>query len=136
MSDLQLNSAAHRKRPKFLNLVAIRLPLPGFVSILHRISGAVLFIALPWLIMLFDLSLESPEGFRRAGELAHEPYIAIPLLGLMWAYVHHFCAGVRFLLLDLQVGLEKRAAFRSSVAVMVISLLITLALAAKFLGAI
>lgn len=132
MSGQQVNAAANKKRPKFLNLTAIRLPLPGFVSILHRISGAVLFLSLPWLILLFDLSLSSPEGFARAAELMHMPMIAIPLFGLLWAFIHHFCAGVRFLLLDLQIGLEKRAAFRSSLAVMVVSLLLTLLLLARF----
>lgn len=127
-----VNAAANKKRPKFLNLTAIRLPLPGFVSILHRISGALLFLSLPWLILLFDVSLSSPQGFARAAALMHMPMIAIPLFGLLWAFIHHFCAGVRFLLLDLQIGLEKRAAFRSSLAVMVVSLLLTLLLLARF----
>lgn len=134
MASVQTKPARRKARPKFLNLVAIRLPLPGFVSILHRVSGAVLFLALPGLIGLFGLSLESPAGFARVGELVRQPMIGLPLFGLVWAYVHHFCAGIRFLFVDLQIGLDKRAAFRSSLAVMVVSLSLTLALAFKFLG--
>jgi succinate dehydrogenase / fumarate reductase cytochrome b subunit len=123
-----------KPRPKFLNLTAIRLPLAGFVSILHRISGSVLFLALPGLIALLSLSLESPAGFERAAHLMRQPMIGIPLFGLAWAYLHHFCAGIRFLLLDLHIGLNKEGARRSAVAVLVVSLSLTVLLAAKLLG--
>jgi succinate dehydrogenase / fumarate reductase, cytochrome b subunit len=128
------NQTVSKARPTFLDLTAIRLPLAAFVSILHRISGSVLFLALPALIAMFALSLESPEGFERAGRLMRQPMIAIPLFGLAWAYVHHFCAGIRFLLLDLHIGLDKDGARRSAVAVLVVSLGLTALLAAKLLG--
>ncbi|HTJ97303.1 MAG TPA: succinate dehydrogenase, cytochrome b556 subunit [Rhodocyclaceae bacterium] len=124
----------NKPRPKFLDLTAIRLPLAGFVSILHRVSGSVLFLALPALIGLFALSVESPAGFERAAHLARQPMIGIPLFGLTWAYLHHFCAGIRFLLLDLHIGLNKDGARRSAVAVLVVSLSLTALLAAKLLG--
>lgn len=124
----------NKPRPKFLDLTAIRLPLAGFVSILHRISGSVLFLALPALIAMFALSLESPEGFERARQLMRQPMIAIPLFGLAWAYLHHFCAGIRFLLLDLHIGLDKQGAHQSAIAVMAVSLGLTALLAAKLLG--
>jgi succinate dehydrogenase / fumarate reductase cytochrome b subunit len=125
----------NKARPKFLDLTAIRLPLAGFVSILHRISGSVLFLALPALIAMFALSLESTAGFERSAQLVRQPMIAIPLFGLAWAYLHHFCAGIRFLLLDMHIGLDKAGARRSAVAVLVVSLGLTVLLAAKLLGA-
>lgn len=131
----QRNNPALRPRPKFLDLWAIRLPLAGFVSILHRLSGSLLFLALPALIAMFALSLESPEGFERAGRLMRQPMIAIPLFGLVWAYLHHFCAGIRFLLLDLHIGLDKEGARKSAIAVLAVSLGLTVLLALKLLGA-
>lgn len=127
------NQPIRRSRPKFLDLLAIRQPLAAVVSILHRISGALLFLALPALIAMFGLSLESPAGFERAGELMRQPMIGIPLFGLAWAYLHHFCAGIRFLLLDMHIGLDKAGARRSAVAVLAISLGLTALLAAKLL---
>jgi len=127
------NQPIRRSRPKFLDLLAIRQPLAAVVSILHRISGALLFLALPALIAMFGLSLESPAGFERAGELMRQPMIGIPLFGLAWAYLHHFCAGVRFLLLDMHIGLDKDGARRSALAVLAISLGLTALLAAKLL---
>ncbi|MBX9849640.1 MAG: succinate dehydrogenase, cytochrome b556 subunit [Rhodocyclaceae bacterium] len=124
----------NKQRPKFLTLTAIRLPLAGVVSIMHRISGSILFLALPALIALFGLSLESPAGFERAGNLVKQPMIGIPLFGLAWAYIHHFCAGIRFLLLDMHIGLDKDGARRSAVAVLVVSLTLTSLLALKLLG--
>ncbi|MDE2599443.1 MAG: succinate dehydrogenase, cytochrome b556 subunit [Rhodocyclaceae bacterium] len=133
MAASRSNQPISRSRPKFLNLVAIRLPLAGFVSILHRVSGFVLFLALPALIGLFALSLESPAGFTRAGLLIRQPMIGIPLFGLTWAYFHHFCAGIRFLLLDMHIGLDKDGARRSAAAVLAVSLSLTLLLALKVL---
>lgn len=124
----------NKQRPKFLTLTAIRLPLAGVVSIMHRISGSILFLALPALIGLFGLSLESPAGFERAGHLIKQPMIGIPLFGLAWAYIHHFCAGIRFLLLDMHIGLNKDGARRSAVGVLAVSLTLTGLLALKLLG--
>jgi succinate dehydrogenase / fumarate reductase cytochrome b subunit len=134
MATPRSNELISKPRPKFLDLTVIRLPLAGFVSILHRVSGSVLFLALPALIGLFALSLESPAGFERAAYLMRQPMIGIPLFGLAWAYVHHFCAGIRFLLLDMHIGLDKEGARRSAMAVMAVSLSLTAAIAAKVLG--
>ncbi|HEY1181445.1 MAG TPA: succinate dehydrogenase, cytochrome b556 subunit [Rhodocyclaceae bacterium] len=134
MAVSRSNPPVRRSRPKFLDLTAIRLPLAGFVSILHRVSGSLLFLALPALIGMFALSLESPAGFERAGQLIRQPMIGIPLFGLAWAYLHHFCAGIRFLLLDMHIGLDKEGARKSAVAVLVVSLLLTALLALKLLG--
>lgn len=115
-----------RKRPKHLALHQIRLPLPGIVSILHRVSGAGLFLMLPLLLWLFDRSLGSATAYDAYREAVSHPLLKLVLFGLLWAYLHHFCAGIRFLLLDLHVGTDLQAGRRSSVAVMVVSIVLTL----------
>lgn len=124
-----------KARPKYLALNEIRLPLPGFVSILHRVSGAGLFLFLPFLIYLLSLSLDPrPEAAECFTALTGNIFVRVILLGLSWAYLHHFCAGIRFLLLDVHVGIEKEAARASAKGVMVVSLVLTLVVAAKLLG--
>jgi succinate dehydrogenase / fumarate reductase cytochrome b subunit len=114
-----------KRRPKYLNLIEIKLPLPGFVSILHRISGAGLFLCLPLLIYLLQLSLASPESFDTLKVLVGHPLVKLILLGLIWAYLHHFCMGIRVLLLDVHVGIEKPQARASAMAVLAVSLALT-----------
>ena len=101
-------------RPKYLNLIQIRLPLPALVSILHRASGAALFLVLPLLLVLFEMSLESPQTFARFKGVFGHWIIKIVLTGVAWAYLHHLCAGVRHLFLDLDYGTELAAARASS----------------------
>jgi succinate dehydrogenase / fumarate reductase cytochrome b subunit len=116
-----------RPRPVYLNLVRIRLPLPGIVSILHRLSGAALYlIGLPLLLVGVQSSLASPEAFDSFRAALSNPLAKIVLIGLIWAYLHHFCAGIRFLLLDVHQGIELGPARISSVVVLVISLALTL----------
>lgn len=119
-------TTVRKQRPKFLALHEIRLPLPGIVSILHRVSGAGLFLLLPFLLFLFDRSLGSPETFAVYQSFVSNWFIKLVLFGLLWAYLHHFCAGIRFLLLDLHVGGELEAARKSSRVVLVVSLALTL----------
>ena len=119
-------ATVRRKRPKFLTLNEIRLPLPGIVSILHRVSGAGLFLFLPFLLYLFDQSVSSPESFANYKEVVGNPFIKLILFGLLWAYLHHFCAGIRFLMLDLHKGLELEAARKSSKVVLAVSIALTL----------
>lgn len=114
-----------RKRPVNLDLFTIHLPLAGKVSILHRVSGAGLFLFLPVLLWLFQSSLTSPETFAALKTVVAHPLGKLVLGGLIWAYLHHFCAGIRFLLLDLHIGIEKEAAVKSSAAVLVVSLALT-----------
>lgn len=122
-----------KERPKYLNLFEIRLPLPGWVSILHRISGVGLFLALPGLIWLLDLSLASPESFDAFKGIVAHPSVRLILLGLLWAFLHHFCMGIRILLLDAHIGVEKAQARSSAMAVLVVSLVLTLVLGVKLL---
>lgn len=120
-----------KKRPKYLNLFEIKLPLPGWVSILHRISGAGLFLMLPLLIWLLGLSLGSADSFATFLSIAGHPLVKLILLGLMWAYLHHFCMGIRILLLDMHIGIEKAPARMSAIAVLVVSLTLTALLGVK-----
>ena len=130
------SAAAKKQRPKYLSLPAIlfqiRLPLPGWVSILHRISGALLvFPFAAWLLYLLDVSLKSEQGFAHIGEYLRMPLAKLGLLVLVWAYCHHFCAGIRYLLLDLNKGIELKAARATSAVVIVLGLLLTLLIGAR-----
>lgn len=120
-----------KKRPKFLNLFEIKLPLPGWASILHRISGAGLFLMLPLLIWLLGLSLGSPESFADFKAIVAQPLAKLILTGLLWAYLHHFCMGIRILLIDMHIGVEKAQARTSTIAVLAVSLVLTIVLGAK-----
>jgi succinate dehydrogenase / fumarate reductase cytochrome b subunit len=130
------SAAVKKQRPKYLSLPAIlfqiRLPLPGWVSILHRISGALLvFPFAAWLLYLLGLSLRSEEGFQKIHGYLQLPLVKLGLLVFIWAYCHHFCAGIRYLLLDLNKGIELRAARISSAIVIVMGLLLTAWFGAK-----
>lgn len=120
-----------KKRPKHLDLPKIRLPLPGFVSILHRVSGAGLFLLLPFLLYLLQLSLGPAESFASFQAIVANPLAKLILFGLLWAFLHHLCAGIRFLALDLGYGLTLEKARASSVAVLVVSLALTLILGVR-----
>jgi succinate dehydrogenase / fumarate reductase cytochrome b subunit len=123
------NATIRKPRPKYLSLTAllfeIRLPLPGWVSILHRVSGLLLFLAVVWLLFMLDRSLASEAGFEAMRRYAGLPLVKLSLLVLIWAYCHHFCAGIRFLFLDLDRGVDKASARATSVAVLVASLALT-----------
>jgi succinate dehydrogenase / fumarate reductase cytochrome b subunit len=106
-------------RPIYLNLLQIRLPVPGFMSILHRASGALLTLAIPFAIYLLDLSLRNPEGFAQAHVLMGGLVARLVLLALIWALLHHLFAGIRYLLLDLDVGIDKPRYRQSAWAVLI-----------------
>ena len=108
-------------RPVYLDLLRIHLPLPGWVSILHRVSGVLLFAALPLAVWGLSVSLEDEAGFQRiAGWMAH-PLARLALLGLIWAFALHVLAGLRHLALDAHWGTDLKHARRSSFAVLVLS---------------
>ena len=114
------------KRPKYLNLFRIRLPIPGIVSILHRVSGFGLFILLGLLLWVFQVSLSSQEGFEEVSGYFNLWLVKIVLIGVIWAFAHHLIAGIRFLLLDLHVGVELFTARLSSALVLASSMVVTL----------
>lgn len=117
-----------KKRPKNLDLTTIRLPLPGKVSILHRVSGVGLFLFFPVLLWLFGSSVTSPESFATFKAVFSTLPAKVVIAGLIWAFAHHFCAGIRFLLLDVHVGIEKEAARQSAAVVFAVSIPLTLVL--------
>jgi succinate dehydrogenase / fumarate reductase cytochrome b subunit len=112
-------------RPKFLDLTAIRLPVPGWVSILHRISGFGLFLFLPLLLWLLDNSLHSRTSFARFQALVSTPFMKLILLGLIWAFLHHLFAGLRHIAMDLDWGVNLQAGRTSAKVVLVASLVLT-----------
>ena len=121
-----------KQRPVYLNLVRIRLPLPGIVSILHRVSGAVLFLlGIPLLLAAVGGSLASPESYAQLKAAFTHPLGKLVLIGFLWAYLHHFCAGIRYLLLDMLKGIELAPARRSGAIVLAVSLLLTAAIGAR-----
>ncbi len=123
-------SISSKKRPKHLELWKIRLPVPGIVSILHRVSGAVMFLVLiPVLLAALDGSLASQESFEDLRFQLSGPLVKLVVLGLSWAFAHHALAGVRYLLLDLHIGIDLATTRLWSKAVLVVSGLLTLLVA-------
>ena len=133
-------SEVKKERPEFRNihitqLVNYRLPLAGVISILHRVSGAFMFLLLPLILYFLELSLRSEYSFAHLKGIASYWLVKLVILGLSWAYLHHFCAGVRHLAMDSHAGLDKDSARRSSVAVLAASLTLTAVVALKLFGA-
>lgn len=102
------------QRPKNLNLLSIRLPVNAVVSILHRVSGLVLYLLVPGLLLLLQWSLQHPQGFQEVAALVTHPAVKLLWVGLAWAFAHHFFAGIRHLAMDVHWGGElKKARFTS-----------------------
>ncbi len=121
----------NKQRPKHLALHLIKLPLPGFVSILHRISGLLLFLALPLLLLMLQYSLRSIETYTQLLAMLAHPLAKLMLFGLLWAFLHHFCAGLRYLAIDLHYVRDLAQARSSSKVVMAASLLLTVLFGVK-----
>jgi len=122
------DASLKKKRPLWYNLNLLNLPLPGLVSILHRISGAALFFGLLWFLFLLDMSLASEEGYARFARYVSQPPVKLALLVLLWAYLHHFCAGIRYLFLDIDKGVDLATARATSALVLAVSLALTVIL--------
>ncbi len=116
------------QRPKYLDLFRIRLPVPAFVSILHRVSGAALFLFAGVLLYLLQESLMSPESYVRFRDLAEHWLVKLFLTGMLWAFLHHFFAGLRFLLLDLDMFSDLKPTRAMSWGVLGASLVLTVVL--------
>jgi succinate dehydrogenase / fumarate reductase cytochrome b subunit len=114
-------------RPVYLNLLHIRLPIPGVASILHRGSGLLMFVLIPVALYLLDRSLRSADDFAAVAALLHS--LRWLLLPVVWALSHHLLAGLRVLLIDLEWGLERDAMRRSAWFVTIAAALITAAVA-------
>jgi succinate dehydrogenase / fumarate reductase cytochrome b subunit len=134
-------TASARVRPQFRNLslgqlTSYRLPPAGIVSILHRVSGVLLFLALPLLLWIFELSLKAESTFERLRSTLGNAVLKLILLALIWAILHHLVAGIRFLALDVHWGIDKDPASRSALMVLVVSLSLTLLAALWLFGVI
>ena len=114
-----------KSRPTYLDPLRIRLPIPGLISILHRISGLGLFLFLPLLLWLFQSSLTSPDSYVRYRATFANPLVKLILIGLLWAFVHHLLAGLRFLALDLHSGTDLPTARATSWVVLVTAIILT-----------
>jgi succinate dehydrogenase / fumarate reductase, cytochrome b subunit len=121
----------NKQRPIHLALHLIKLPLPGIVSILHRISGLMLFFALPLLLLMLQYSLASIETYTQLMAVLANPLLKLMLLGLLWAFLHHFCAGLRFLAIDMHYVRNLVQARNSSKVVIVVSLMLTVLIGIK-----
>lgn len=105
-------------RPIYLNLLRIRLPMAGFISILHRVFGVLLSFSIPWFVYLFGLSLSSEAGYLAAQNWLATAWLAPLYWGLIWGLCHHLVAGIRYLLIDIEIGVERPAAMFSAKLVM------------------
>jgi succinate dehydrogenase / fumarate reductase cytochrome b subunit len=136
-----------KKRPEFRNINALtdlpsyRLPAAGIVSILHRISGLLLFLLLPFIIWMFDTSISSEISFAKFSAafnvgLGFVPGVLVKLvaLALIWAYLHHMIAGIRHVYMDVCHAVTKEFGKSSAVVTLVLSLGLTAALGAKLFG--
>ena len=113
------------KQHKNLNLISIRLPLPALVSILHRLSGVLLFLLMPFLTWTFCNSISSDLNFNKTVLILNTWPVKIIQIFFIWALIHHLMAGLRHLLLDLQIGNDLIVARFSSKTVLIISFLLT-----------
>jgi succinate dehydrogenase / fumarate reductase cytochrome b subunit len=136
-----------KKRPEFRNINALkdlptyRLPPAGWVSILHRISGVLMFLLLPWIIWMFDNSISSEFSFAKFSAAFNIGLGFVPgwlmklvALALIWAYLHHFIAGLRHLYMDVCHAVSKEFGKSSAIVTLALSLGLTAVLGAKLFG--
>ena len=134
-----MSEAVKKARPQYSNihitqLHHYRLPAAGLVSILHRISGAMMFLLLPFVLYLLERSLTSESTYESMRGLAAQWPIKLIILALSWAYLHHFLAGIRHLFMDMHYLLSKDGSRNSAMTVLAGSLLLTLLVALKLFG--
>lgn len=120
-------------RPKHLNLFKIHLPITGIASINHRISGLLLFLAIPVSLYLFQLSLASQAEFTAALIYLSSPWIKLALIILLWSFIHHLLAGFRFLLIDQNLGISLSVARKTAWFVVLAAVIVTLMISGAWL---
>lgn len=120
----------NKKRPKFLDLfiLAPKMSITAKVSILHRLSGVLLFLSVPLLLFLLERSLSNPDFYSVLYGITSSPVVKVVYIALIWAFLHHLCAGVRFLFLDVHRGIDIKTAKNTARIVLLVSLVITLIL--------
>ena len=111
-------------RPKYLNLFKIKLPIAGIISIFHRATGLLLFLAIPVSLYLLQLSVKDVHSFTTVTGLMLYPITRFFILLILWSFVHHLITGMRFLLIDLEFFLDKKASRSSAWGVVVIEAII------------
>ncbi|HKO87099.1 MAG TPA: succinate dehydrogenase, cytochrome b556 subunit [Burkholderiales bacterium] len=126
-------SALKKRRPIWYNLSLFNLPLPGIVSILHRISGAMLFLLIPAILYLLQISLRSPDSFASLMQVLRHPLAKLIFCGVIWAFVQHTLSGIRLLLLDVHLGSDLHTARASARVVVWLSPAISLLMIWAFL---
>ncbi|HEX9626143.1 MAG TPA: succinate dehydrogenase, cytochrome b556 subunit [Acidiferrobacterales bacterium] len=119
----------NKKRPVYLNLVAIRLPIGGMVSILHRVSGVLLVFALPVSLYALQTALSGADGYARVVDAFASWPARLALLLTLWMLAHHFFAGLRHLLFDLDIGIGRLPARFLALGVLVATAAVTVAAA-------
>ena len=143
----ELAPSPRNKRPEFRNIHALkdlpsyRLPAAGIVSILHRVSGVLMFLLMPFIIWMFDVSVSSEISFSRFTSafgpgIGFVPgwFVKLTALALIWAYLHHFIAGLRHLWMDINHAVSKEFGKSSAVVTLTLSVALTLILGAKLFG--
>lgn len=135
MSESQKSGKPQFRNIGLTDIARYRFPLAAILSILHRVSGALMFVLLPFVLLLLDKSLMSEISFEYFKGIASHWFVKLIILALTWAYLHHACAGIRYLFMDVHIGLDKDAARKSSLIVFAVSLPLTLIVALKLFGA-
>jgi succinate dehydrogenase / fumarate reductase, cytochrome b subunit len=126
MSSLSTKSAAAKQRPKYYDLNLLNLPMPGLVSIFHRITGVAMFLFLiPLALWILQSSLTSEATFAKWQSFYSMLVVKLILIGFVWAFMHHLFAGIRYLLLDLHIGIAKEPAQSSAKIVLVLGIVAT-----------
>ncbi|GMR07139.1 MAG: succinate dehydrogenase, cytochrome b556 subunit [Gammaproteobacteria bacterium] len=118
--------ANNKKTVIYLNLFLIRFPMTAILSIGHRISGVLLFLCIPLLIYLLELSMLDAASFSTVAQLLDSTIVRWLLVFLIWAFAHHFYSGLRFLLLDMDIGMGKVASKKTAWVVMLAGIATTL----------
>jgi succinate dehydrogenase / fumarate reductase, cytochrome b subunit len=113
-----------KQRPKNLNLFTIRFPIPAIISILHRISGVILFLIIPFMLWGLSLSLASPQDFDDLHLFLSSPLMKLLIWGCLSAFIYHFVAGIRHLLMDIHVGEELKSGRLSAKLTLFVSILL------------
>ena len=131
--------AVKNSRPEFRNIhisqiANYRLPLACLLSILHRVSGALMFLLLPFVLYLLEKSLTSEGSFEYFMGVTSGWLIKLIILGLSWAYLHHFCSGIRHLIMDNHIGVDKDSSRKSAIVVFAVSLPLAGLVALKLFG--
>ena len=136
-----MSEAVKKDRPEFRNihpfkdLPGYRWPLAALVSGAHRISGLLLVVLLPLVLFLLDKSLTSEISFEYLKGFTSGWFVKLLVLAVCWGYLQHFCSGIRHLIMDTHIGLDKDSARKSSAVVLSVSLVLTAVVALKLFGA-